>query len=669
MTEYFANLEDQELAAELMKRVDDYYSWILTSGRLARWRVAYNTYYGQRGTHNSSYVSEGGEKGELSFLMSNEFRNLVQHLLVMSMQAKPSLEFVSTNTDSKSKAQTFLARGIVNYYRRDGKIDFNTFLATEIALIMDTGWVFNEWDNSLNGDIRPDPETGVMLKKGDIYSRARTPLDVIIDYQKQDGSQNNWKIVKDTKNKFDLAAQYPEKADEILSIKRDSTKDALYRFGDSQTWADVGVESNEIDVYTFYHEKTPACQEGKVFQFLSNKSYLGPSAPLPYRKTPGNRVCPTEQILSPLGYSNANDLLALQDVIDALISSAVTNMTASGANLIWSKPGGDFDYEQLADGMSLIECEEKPEVLMLNRLPPEWFSLANFVIGRMEAISGVNSVARGNSEGGKLSGAAMALLQSMSIQFNSGLQKAINKLIEDNGNDIIQLTQDFANEPRLGMIVGIRNKNLMKEYSSKDLSDVQRVYCRQGNPMRDTAAGQWEIIKEAIQMGGIKSVGKLMEVLDTGSFDAVVEDERTDRLTIDQENDAITMGEPVIVSFTDIHPDHLIGHRKPLTDPESRKDPELLKRVKDHVDEHMAVWQGTDPLILQAFGIPPFPGTVPQMMPGGQPNGEPQPKPNDGGLPVNAPGQMEEVSNIATGQPSMPKNPLTGDEFSPDQAN
>src|SRR5260221_14204948 len=105
MEQYFASLPADELCRELNHRVESYYNWILMTGRLARWRRAFDTYYGQRGTHNSSYVSSQGDKGELSFLMSNEYRNLLQHLLVMTMQSRTSLETVATNTDSDSKAE------------------------------------------------------------------------------------------------------------------------------------------------------------------------------------------------------------------------------------------------------------------------------------------------------------------------------------------------------------------------------------------------------------------------------------------------------------------------------------------------------------------------------------------------------------------------------------
>lgn len=662
--EYFASLPADRLAAELQSKIDAYYAWILSSGRLARWRVAYNTYYGQRGSHNSSYITAGGDKGELSFLMSNEYRNLVQHLLVLAFQSRPSLETVAINRDSSSKAQSYLAKGIVEYFRRDGRIDDNIHDATEIAMIMDLGWTFNEWD-ILSGDEKAvDPDnSGEVVRRGGIKSRARTPLDVVTDITKPQGADREWILVKDPVNKFDLAAQYPELGDQVTALQRDYTRDAIYRFGDMFEF-DNGMNSPDIDVWTFFHKKTPSMPQGRMFQFASPTIHFF-DGPTPYRKLPGNRVCPTEQILSSLGYSNANDLLGLQDVMDALISAAVTNMTSFSGNTIWTKPSPNFDFEDLAKGMRLIESDEKPEVLQMNRLPPEWLALANFVIGRLEAISGMNSVARGNLQGKDLSGTAMALLQSMAVQFNSGLIKSVNRSVEDNGNDVIQLTQDFADEPQLGMIVGAGNAYMMKEYSGKDINQIQRVYCRQSNPIKDTTAGKMQLLEIYQNAGLIKSADQITEVLETGSLDSTTDPGRNLLLSLDQENEALMRGENPPVVFTDLHPQHFQSHAKVFAAPEDRKDPQLIATVRAHYDAHMETWRTTPPEVLMALGIPPFPAVPPPMpgMPGAPVGGPGVPPTSEGGAP-GGPG-LPPPANVGgpagPGTPPLPDNPLTGE--------
>lgn len=672
--EYPFAFEQSRLVGEINARIDAYYNWVLMTGRLARWRTAFNTYYGQRGSHNSSSVSAAGEKGELSFLMSNEYRNLVRHTLVMATQSRTALEMVAINTDASSKSQAYTAKGLVEYYRRDGKIDESAHSAAEISLINDTAWVFNEWDTTLGMDAAIDPDSNLPVRQGDIKTRARTPLDVVIDFSKIDPGAQGWRIVRDPVNKFDLAAQYPDLAEQITKITRDLTKDAIFRFGDSATFLSSDSTSSDVDMWTLYHRRSPALPQGRMVQMVGELILF--DGPIPYRKLPGNRICPAEMILSPLGYSDMNDLLGLQDVMDALISAGVTNMTTCGVNTIWTKSATNFDFEQLAKGMNLIETEEKPEILMMNRLPPEWFSLANFVIQRMEAISGMNSVARGNTQGKDFSGAAMALLQSMAIQFNSGFTRAVNKLAEDNGNDIIMLTQDFVSEPRIGLIIGENNRYMQKTYSGKDLSQIQRVYCRQSNPMKDTTAGRIAIIQEAAKTEGGLTKAQFAEILDTGNTDCLLEQDRNSKLAIDQENEAIIAGEIPSVLFLENHPNHIAGHAKAIWSPDDKKDLGLIDRMRTHIQEHLRVWRTTNPNILMGLKIPPLvapfglveTGQTPMPGQAAGPSGPPaQGDPTGRPMPNEAPpSALDQTKASPASPPGMPTNPLTGEKWNPE---
>lgn len=666
MDQYFAALEADRLGTELQARVDAYFQWIMTTGRLARWRLAYDTYYGRNGLHQTTHITAAGKKGELSLVGTGEYRNLVQHLLVFAFQSRPSLETVAINTDSKSKAQSYVARGLVEYFRRDGRIDDNCREATEISLLMDSGWVFNEWDVLLGNEVAVDQLTGQVVRQGDIRSRARTPLDVVVDFTKPQGNSRDWILVRDPVNKYDLAAQYPELADRIVRYTRDYTKDALFRFGELWQY-ESSVVSPDVDVWTFYHRRSPALPNGRMFQFIDPRLHLF-DGPIPYRKLPGNRVCPTEMMLSALGYSNTNDLLGLQAIMDALVSAAVTNMTTVGVNNIWSKPNENFDFQQLAAGMNYLQSDNKPETLILNQLPPEWFNLANWVIARMEAVSGVNATARGNVQGKDFSGAAMALLQSMAIQFNNGLMRSVNRLIEDCGNDVIQLTQDFAKEKRLGMIIGLQNRYMMREYSAKDVEGIQRVYCRQSNPTKDTTAGKLQLLQEYMKVPGlVTTADQINEVVETGSLDSATEPGRNARLTIDQENEAILAGEVPNVMFFDNHAEHMKGHSRLFASPEDRNDPELVRRAKEHTDWHLREWQQADPNVLAIIGCPPYQpppmpmGPPPPGGPGGPPALPPGPGPD--AAPQLPPTPAADQAGVAP--PDLPTNSLTGEQWNP----
>lgn len=656
MKPYYASLPAEELCQELTTKIDNYLQWCLITGRIARWRMAYDSYYGQRDSHNSSYVSAAGEQGELSFLMANEYRNLVQHVLVMTTQNKTSFEAATTNTDAASQEAGILAKRVLDYYLSLGGVGATIYQALECALVMDHSWVFNEWAINKGTEVRPDEEGNMMLS-GDIESSFKMPIDVVIDYMKDASTPDEWQIKADLVNKYDLAAQYPEKAEDIIGLNRDLTKNTIYRFGDQGVYAYNTGDSPFIQRWTFYHKVTPAMPRGRMFQFLNAKLWLF-DGPIPYSRLPGRRVCPNEQLASSMGYSNMNDLLSLQDVLDSLVSSAVTNMTSCGVNNIWAKTNSNMRFDRLAEGMNYLESDEKPEVLILNRLSPEWFNLADWIVGRMESYSGINSVSRGNTEGKDMSGAAMALLQSMAIQFNSGMQRAYNKISEDVGNDIVENLQKFGKEDMTAFIAGEHDSYMVESFTGAKLEAVKRVFVKQSNSIQDTAAGKLTLFDNLMKIpNAITRPEQGIAVMTTGRLEPSYEDKEKELLCIRKENELLAKGQAVPVIFTEMHPMHIDQHRYLTLDLNKKQDPTVLQAVDAHMREHLTVWSQTDPLLLQAMGIPPFP--MPPMLPMGVPPGGTPPN-GEGPIPLENP--VEGQPN----QPNMPINPLSNQPFNPE---
>jgi len=660
---YFAALPTVDLRAECVRKTDAYYNWTLTSGRLARWRIAYDTYYGQRGQHNSSWVTSGGEQGELSMLMSNEYRNLLQHLLNLAARERPAVDCVAVNSDFRSQTQTVLGNALVEHYFKQKKIGKVIKDALEISLVLDMAWIFPMWDFSVGQDIAVDPDSFDSVKEGDIRAVARTPIDVIMDFTRIDANNRDWVIVHDYVNKFDLAAQYPEKRQDIIAIQRDYSRDAIFRFGDIPPTDQFTTD--EIDRFTLLHARTPAVPQGRMLSYCENDVALF-DGPLPFRELPAIRVCPTEQILSTFGYSNGNDLLSLQDVIDSCISAAVTNITSTGVNNIWVKKASNIDFQQLAQGMNLIESDEKPEPLILNKVAPETFKLLDFMIQRMQTISGVNSVARGDLQGKDLSGAAMALLQSMAIQFNSGLQQAYTESIEETGTQIIMQLQDFAKTERVAFVAGKSRKYMARTYSSDKIDKLQRVYVNQANPLTKTVSGRTVIAQDLLKAGLITRPDEYLEVLETGKLEPMIEGPQNELLLMRAENEAFVEGEQVPVVWTDAHAKHIQAHKEVLSNPEARKDAGLIQRVTEHIQEHIYALQTSDPNSLQILGQeplappPPPPGS---LAPQGQIGPGPVPGTPGGGSVPSKGGLRALPQPNELNLPNLPQNPMSGEKF------
>jgi hypothetical protein len=400
------------------------------------------------------------------------------------------------------------------------------------------------------------------------------------------------------------------------------------------------------------------------------------------------------------GYTTAFDLLALQDITDALHSTIVTNQSTFGVQNITAPQGHNLTVSQLGGGLNFIEYDPaagKPEPLNLTFTPPEIFNYLGSVEKTMETLSGVNSVARGNPEANLRSGNSLALVQSMAIQFNNGLQQSYAQLIEDVGTAIIKTLKDFASVERTAMLVGNNNRTYLKAFKGQDLKDIDRVVVDMGNPLAKTTAGKLEMANYLMQMGLIKSPDQYMTVMKTGNLDVMLEGPMRELTYIKQENEWLADGKEAPVLITDNHLQHIMEHKSVLSTIEARMNPEVMRAVRIHIEEHVNAMKNGDPDVLAMIGVQPLqPGRTQmdnldpnqavmrreqemqqqianQQMMGGMPTpmpGAPQGEPVPGQPGQQPPMQQAPVPGMPgqemPGQPGVPKNPMSGAPWNPE---
>ena len=489
---YFADRDPKDTANILLSKANKWFNNLDSNGYLDKLREMWAAYHGAyySDIDDGHRITFGGEQGELTNLPVNQMRNFAQHMLNMITSTRPSMEARAVNTDYKSQAQTILANGLLDYYMRDKQLERYLNTAVEYAIVLGSGYIKMEW-NATSGDLydsvdpEVDPETGEVLEdgypiyEGDVQFTNLSPFDVVVDSTKEDTDDNEWILTRSFKNRFDLAAKYPELKDDILRLH---TKDEHERFRFNSLGHE---ETDDIPVYEFYHKRTESMIDGRYLLFLESDVILM-DAPMPYDELPIYRISPSLILGTPYGYTPMFDLLPIQDAINSLYSTILTNQNAFGVQNILMPRGTDINPSTLVGGMNIIEYNAqmgKPESMNLTQTPKEVFDFLNLLERTMETISGINSVSRGNPEASLKSGSALALVQSMSIQYMSNLQQAYVHLIEDVGSNLIKMLQRFAAVPRVAMIGGKKNRTLMKEFTGDDLDKIDRIIVDVGNPL------------------------------------------------------------------------------------------------------------------------------------------------------------------------------------------
>lgn len=651
---YFGQRTGEELGNELIGKIDDYYEFMQSSGLLETLRKSYRQYYNLNSQNKFNFtdkINQTGSQGEYSNLKVNHYRNLIQHILSIVTNTKPEWQSIASNTDYESQAQTLLANGLLDYYMTDKRLERHFKKACEMSLYAFEGWVSMRWDGSMGKAYGVHPELGVEIKEGDIDFNTHNILDVIRDPYRETSKQD-WYILRTKKNKHDLAKQYPEKAQEILALQGNSRKGISVDLADNHSR--YGNESNDIEVFEFYHARSESMPDGKYALFLDSNLVLL-ETPLPYRNIPLFRCVTSELEGTPFGYSNAIDLLPLQNASNILYSTIITNQATHGVQNIVTPKGSDISVTQVGSGMNLIEYDKQlgpPQPLNLTNTPAEIFNFLGKVENTMELISGVNQISRGQAPA-SMSGAAMALLHSQSLTFASNLQQEYQSLIEDVGTSIVEMLQDYATVPRIANISGKSNKGIVREFSNQDLDAISRVTIRTVNPVSKTHAGRMEMARDLLNTGLIKNPEDYIQVLTTGKLEPMIEGQTSEYLQIKSENESLSEGEPVPVVATDDHILHIREHKSVLADPETRKQPQLVQTTLAHIKEHIDALKTVDPELLQILGIQPLQPkqNVPQ-------DSAPNPDVMDATNPIA--GAAQQVN-----MPNLPKNLMTGEEYDP----
>lgn len=644
-TKYFAAKDAKATADTLLKRANAWYNQLYNNGYLSKVRDMWLAYHGcfYTGSGSSHKVTFAGEQGELVNLAVNHIRNISQHILVMITGTRPAMSARATNTDYKSIVQTKLAEGLLDYYMREKRLEKYLRTATEYAIVFGSGYIKMDW-NATTGEVYEiNDETGAPIYEGDVEFKNLSPFDVVMDMSKESSYGHDWVLCRTFKNKFDLAAKYPELESRIVGLQ---TKSDIFRYRmDIMSYDDT----DDVAVYEFYHKRTESMPDGRYIMFLESDIILMDS-PMPYRNLPVYRISPAEILGTPYGYTPLFDLLPLQDAVNSLYSTILTNQHAFGVQNIYMPRGADISLKSLEGGLNIIEGNAnfgKPEALNLTQTPKEIFDFVQMLERLMETLSGVNSVARGNPEASLKSGAALALVQSQALQFISGLQQQYVQLVEDVGTGLISMLKDFAAVPRVAMIVGKANSGYIeKTFSGDDLSQVNRVIVEMGNALSKTTAGKLEIAKEMMQYGIVKNPEDFFSVMETGRIDVMTDESYRELMLIRQENESLAAGEEVPVLGIDKHIMHINHHKTILSDPNLRRDNDLSALVLNHIQEHIEQLRNFDPGLLQLIGeqpLGPLGGTPPaQQDPNAQINQSAPPQMG----PVNPPPGPGDVPNM-----------------------
>lgn len=660
---YYWQEKDPELfIGYLTTKINAYYDYLDRSGLFRLMEQAHRVYYGglQVGSQGNMFDSgglvKGGKQGELTLAKANHFSNVVDHTVQLSTATKPAFQGRAVNSDYRSMAQAILGTSIVDYYWRTAELSNLYVEGCQGAMRYGEMGIHRPWDKGAGSAYVANPESGTIVKEGDLKFELLSPLDMPREVTLK-SNRSDWYITRTQVLRWDLIARHPELADDLQKVNTTEFDHfQSFAFRVSKT---LEKTSDYVTVWTAYHRKTDAMPDGRLFVFCGDvKLYDGP---IPYDEIPIDFIRPRILSDTPFGFSPAWHLLGVQQIIDILTSTIVTNQATNGLNNLWTKSNDPIAVATISGGMKNLMSETKPEVIQLVATAPEIFNFRQEMIAEMETLSGINSTVRGNPETSLKSGNSLALVVAQATQFAGMLEASLQTAQENTATGIIVSLRNFSRSKRVTNIVGAANRNFRKEFVPEtDLAAVQRIVLEPVNPLSKTISGRLQLAENLADRGLIKTPEQYLTVLRTGQLDPALESSGSfEMLNIRAEGENLRDGKPVIGIISDKHLTHICEHLSLLATPEAREDPAFVQRVLSHVQEHEALWLQLSqrPALLMATQQQPapMPGAAPQVNPGqviqppqgpGQNNLPDQP--NLPQLPPNAPPESQAAYEQAT---------------------
>lgn len=671
--QYFAAAQQDKVGLKLKERLDKYEKHTLVNEINSRLKLAWQYYFGYspEGFHGTSAVTRAGSQGELASIRVNHSRALVNALLTLITNQKFVWTPRAVNLDYNSVRQTQLASSILEYYWHVKGVEAYANKAVEEAIAFTEGFVFVEWDEKAGPAPLPDPNNPMAtVQSGDLKFTNISSWDVIRDPSKKAWDDLDWVIIRVWRNKFDLAMRYQDKAEQILKVSPD-LEERKHRSGDD--W-----ESDDIPVYIFFHKPNAILPFGREVHFISDGTALK-FGNMMYDNIPLHRVVPGDLIGTPYGYSAHLEILGIQELSDSIHSSIASNISTFGVQSIAMEEGAGNQMDEFG-GMRVHYYRpggKPPEPLQLTKVPGEAFKYVEDLKKYQELLMGLNAVVRGEAQSDRMSGSALALLQSQALQQASVLSGNRVSLIQAIGTSVINIIKKRASSPLKIAIVGKGRMNAVheEEVKGEDLAGVSSIYVQVSNPLSQTSAGAVEQANALLQMGLITTPEQYQMVIDTGRFEPMTRATTEELTNILRENEDIAQALPV---YAMLHDDHLLHgreHKVAVANPEARRNKKVIDSYTFHMHEHYSQFFGVplemviqDPLYRDRMLIltgqtPPPPAPMPMGPPPGPGNGGNGPPPQNGA--PNEPKPSGDMPGGPAKQPNMPTNKATGEEWDP----
>ena len=538
-------------AASLVKRVDELQrqrelmerQWKLN---LSFYKGKQYVFYNRKSRRIESLPTDDGDKPRYRVrLVSNQIAPNTQSLLSRLVKSKP--QFFATPGQASYEAQkaTEVAENLLEYWWDAFHLTEKREEAMMWSIIAGNGFWKVTWDDKAGPGMKvmmsPDgqPIVDPMVKyyfeknleaagvdsseferrvyQGEIKIDVLSPFDVLLD----DSAQ----VFEDCKYAFCV---HPMTSDDIMDRYGVRLKpNAVNKYPDETLPGAFGsleskTQENVRVVYYGYFLPGDKYPDGRFVVFTKDPSIILYDAPWPYPfeelpliKFPGMRVpgqlwdtSVVEQAI-PLQKELNRTLSQMIEYKNLTLKPQMLAPVGSLRQRITDEPGAIFEYNPVAGKV--------PESIPIPSLPPYVFEHLQDLGARLKDIFSLNEIVEGSVPPNVEAGVAIDLLQEAATDRIAPQIMLMEKSLERAGNLMLQLAQQYYNEPRTMIITGSGSKPKVERFEDADLIKGVQIKVEAGSGLPRTRAGRQARVLQLLQMG-ILSPTKAYKYMDMADF-------------------------------------------------------------------------------------------------------------------------------------------------------
>lgn len=696
---YWALLAPEKLVGELTAHERNWYQSGVQKGYWQLLRMIYaqaqgmdNRSFGRNTTQQLTFT--GPTNSAVRFRI-NLVRGYIKNRNTLAQGERPSFQCLALNDDFNSLAQVPMAQSALDYLYRAAKGEQVEWKALEADGYFGEGFIWGRWDFSAGskvpvksrepaldpatGEPLVNPMTGEPLIK-DVTKMKRsgaptlTPLFPWEVVREPFAKESIWCMVREVCSKHELAARFPEKAEKIRGVNNiRGDVGSIEMFG----FDIAGATDDQVIVRHFYHQSCDAVPGGRYVGFVGDEYLWDVECPLD-EGMPVISLCTAKYFATTFGYPESTDLLAPQEMIDELLTQCANNSLRFGRQSLFAEEGVDIDLESISKGGRLFRLKQgqkAPQVIDWAKMPDSTKWMLEFLLARLNDISGMNATVRGDPGANITSGAFAALMVNNAQKFVNATEASVDNARNATANMILQMIRKNSDTSFIVEVAGANQAPYLRTFTADDFSGIHRVIANTSNPLLRSIPGRlelWNAIKEIVNP---KDRQAAIQLITTGNFDGFTDADQSCYLLIQYENEKLMRGEWVEPAKSD-HPAlhnerHKAAYDKLRAQP--NPDPNALMMLQEHMSKHALRWAETDPIFALTVHIPapppmmapggvPLPGSAPQLGPGaGHPSpGDPAAE-GGNGRSAPMPGKQPEMPSqpkVAQAPPSATSQPI-----------